>query len=334
MDSASWKAYGKIDPELEALIPHLPPSKGIGDYDDVPSLREGIMEGFKKLIEAGIVKLPDLSSVKKDIHIPARDGHQIRLAHYRKDGAEDGPIIVLFHGGGFAFGWPESFEEHVVGMLELGAVVVAVQYRLASENPFPAAPNDAIDSVHWIAENAAQLGADPTKGFIVGGSSAGANLAAVVSHEAVDSKLSPPLTGVWLNIPLLVHRDAVPDKYKQHYNSYEDMKDAMILDRKALDFIYKEYNADPSSPLMSPLIWPTGHKGQPATYFQICGQDPLRDEGLIYEHILREECGVPTKVQLYPGIPHGGLSFLPMLSHAKQSPADIKEGITWLLDQK
>lgn len=85
-----------------------------------------------------------------------------------------------------------------------------------------------------VAENASKLGADPSKGFIVSGASAGGNLAAVAAHEAADAKLSPPLTGVFLCIPFLVHPDAVPEKYKPHYNSWEENKDAMILDQRGM----------------------------------------------------------------------------------------------------
>lgn len=56
--------------------------------------------------------------------------------------------------------------------------------------------------------------------------------------------------------------------------------------------VLASYNPDRTSPLYSPLINPNGHKHLPPTYFQICGIDPLRDEGLIYERELREECGV------------------------------------------
>ena len=72
-----------------------------------------------------------------------------------------------------------------------------VDYRLAPEAPFPAAPNDAWDALTWAAANAKEvLGADPSKGFIVCGTSAGGNLTDVVAHLARDEKLNPPLTGL------------------------------------------------------------------------------------------------------------------------------------------
>jgi acetyl esterase/lipase len=65
------------------------------------------------------------------------------------------------------------------------------------------------------------------------------------------------------------------------------------------------YKPDPASPLFSPFLHPDGHAGLPPMYFQVCGMDPLRDEALIYEKVLREDYGVKTKLDVYPGLPHG-----------------------------
>ncbi|KAF2262226.1 hypothetical protein CC78DRAFT_534990 [Lojkania enalia] len=339
MDPASWKAYGKIDPELEAILPRMPPSKRIHEYPDVPALRSGIMENVGKLIAAGIISLPDLSGVHKEgVMIPARDGSSIRALTYRSEASmqsgELGPVIIFFHGGGFVFGPPEAFEKYVVwATKEIGLVVVSLDYRLAPEFPFPTPVHDAIDSVKWVAENGKSIGADLTKGFIVSGESAGGNLAAVAAHVAVDEGLSPPITGVLLQVPVLVHRDVVPQELRPYYTSEEEFKGALILPRETMDFFHKHYNPDLKSPLSSPLLWPSGHKRQPPTYLQLCGMDPLRDEGLIYEHQLREECGVPTKLDVFPGLPHAASSIFPMLSSSARATEKTKEGITWLLSQ-
>jgi acetyl esterase/lipase len=94
------------------------------------------------------------------------------------------------------------------------------------------------------------------------------------------------------------------------------------------------YKEDPVSPLASPLIFPTGHKSLPPTYFQICGMDPLRDDSFIYERILREECAVKTRVDLYPGLPHGFWSWFPEATFSKKQLKDSMEGMAWLLESK
>ena len=183
-----------------------------------------------------------------------------------------------------------------------------------------------MDTNQWqTAANSDLIGADLSKGFIVAGISAGANISAVISHLYRDEKLQPPLTGIYLSIPSAVDASVVPGKYRAEYLSREQNKNAPILSEAAMlmfrststlmqafveNILTKRlslecYDPDPASPLMSPLLFPSGHTSLPPTYFQVCGMDPLRDEGLIYEHVLREECGVATRLDLYPGLPHG-----------------------------
>ena len=95
--------------------------------------------------------------------------------------------------------------------------------------------------------------------------------------------------------------------------------------------ISENYAGDSYSPLMSPVAFETGHKNLPPTYFQICGLDPLRDDALIYDRILREECGVETKVDLYPGLPHGFWSWWPTADFSRKQQQDCVEGLGWLL---
>ncbi|KAH7131857.1 Alpha/Beta hydrolase protein [Dendryphion nanum] len=368
MDSSSWAAYSKIDPELEALIPHLPPHKSFADYPDVLAVRATIDQMVAEGIKAGVFQLPDLTGIAVEkIQIPVRDGATIGALVYRSETAKPGPLIVYNHGGGFTFGSADNWvNSSKMAVNELGAVVVSIDYRLAPEISFPVSVNDGWDALKWAAENAESLGADPTKGFIVAGTSAGGNVAAVAAHEAVDANLSPPLTGVYLSVPLLTHQDAIPEEYRQHHNSEEQNKDARILDKRGMDWFWgihldpnycktvidnpsEQYKPDTKSHLASPLWWPGGHKKQPATYIQICGyvvfpctdedtddsssQDPLRDDSLIYEHFLKE-AGVPVKTDVYAGIPHASTAFMPMLSKSKKAAEDLKVGLQWILDQK
>lgn len=80
------------------------------------------------------------------------------------------------------------------------------------------------------------------------------------------------------------------------------------------------------------MIFPS-HEGLPPAYVQICGADPLRDEGLIYEQVLREESGVRTRLDVFPGLPHGFWSWFPQAEFSKDFQVKTMEGLEWLLKQ-
>src|SRR5436305_973828 len=103
--------------------------------------------------------------------------------------------------------------------------------RLAPEHPFPTGINDSWDALKWAAANASSLKANPEIGFIVGGASAGGNIAAVLALRARDEELSPPLTGQYLCVPALLHPANVPEKLKHEYLSrFNNLHDPVLKD--------------------------------------------------------------------------------------------------------
>ncbi|CAM5998902.1 unnamed protein product [Sphagnum balticum] len=180
----------------------------------------------------------------------------------------------------------------------MGGVAVNVAYRLAPEHPFPQAVYDAYDSLLWTSTHLTELGINPRLGFIIGGISAGANLAAVAAHLYKSDKRSPPLTGQYLSIPTTCDPSAVPPEHKAVYLSREQNKNALILNQKSIDMF----------------------------------EDPLRDEGLIYEQVLREQ-GVKTRLDIFPGLPHGFWSWFPEAEFSKSFQVKTVEGLRWLLAQ-
>ena len=145
------------------------------------------------------------------------------------------------------------------------------------------------------------------------------------------------MTGSHLMIPAICANAVLPEKYRTDEHSWEQNKDAAILSRKACDLFYDCYVpnlSDRGSELFSPLLFKTGHSGLPPSYFQICGADPLRDEALIYERVLREDEGIKTKVDVYPGLPHGFWSTFPKTPSSKKFVDESVKGVQWLLEQK
>ncbi|KAI0151104.1 Alpha/Beta hydrolase protein [Pestalotiopsis sp. NC0098] len=271
---------------------------------------------------------------KKHIEIPVRDGVKIPAVLYQPESTQETgtPLIVFYHGGGWCLGIPQQEEVNCVNAVHrFGAVCVSVGYRLAPEFPFPTPVNDCWDALQWLAANAGQVAADPTRGFLIYGESAGANLAIVCTLLARDEKLSPPITGLSASIPAVLSPDAVPEKYQARYTSHVQNEFAPGLDEKALKYVIGNYQPDKSSPLFNCFNWPTGHSGLPPVHIHVCGLDPLRDEGLLYEEALRTEYGVRTRLTVYPGLPHAFWSLFPMLKSARKVVENTMAGFEWLL---
>jgi acetyl esterase/lipase len=216
------------------------------------------------------------------------------------------------------------------------ATVVCISYRLAPEFPWPYAHHDAWDSLVWIAANAKSLGADTTAGFVVGGASAGGNIAAVMAQKSLSSsendRLAAPLTGLWTDVPMLFARpENVPEDYRKYYLSAEQNENAPgLLTPQAIQFIRDSVKADGSSPDFSPVNAADPHVGMPKTFLQVAGMDMYRDDALIYRRML-EEAGVRTRLRVYAGVPHGHANLYPGLRLSKDARTDTIEGIGWLL---
>lgn len=223
------------------------------------------------------------------------------------------------------------------------ATVVCISYRLAPEFPWPYAHHDGWDSLVWIAANAKSLGADTTAGFVVGGASAGGNIAAVIAQKSVsnekvegnekgEEKLAAPLTGLWTDVAMLFARpENVPSRYRPYYLSAEQNTDAPgLLTPQAIQFIRDSVKADGFSPDFSPVNAVEPHVGMPRTFLQVAGMDMYRDDGLIHRRML-EEAGVQTRLRVYAGVPHGHANLYPGLRASREARVDTVEGIGWLL---
>ena len=245
------------------------------------------------------------------------------------------PLVLLFHGGGFAVGSPNQYTALGRALAEfLGAVCIAASYRLVPEHPFPMSAIDAWDTVRFVATNAeAMYRANLNSGFVVGGASAGSNLAAVANQLAKDHGLARPLTGLYLSVPFTMWADNVPVEYRDRYISLKQNADAPIHPTSALLAMVERYNPVISSPYFSPLNSTSGQSGLPPAYIQVCGSDSIRDDGLIFNDILKYH-GVTTKLDLYPGLPHGSWLFLPMLKSSLKIMVDMVKGIGWLLGRE
>ncbi|KAK5171505.1 uncharacterized protein LTR77_004650 [Saxophila tyrrhenica] len=337
------KRMGTPDPDLLKAIEKSPfPDLTGGDPNAAVggAIRHNRADHLSKLRHLYPIPGPIPEVDETEHQVPVRDGSTIRIRIYTPvtKPSSGSPLVVMFHEGGWCMGDLTDEDQNCrLFARDLRTVAVNVEYRLGPEHPFPTGVHDAFDVVKWCAATAtpssSTLPADPRLGFIVGGASAGGNLSAVVSQLARDEGLSPPITGQYLCVPALLWPDVVPEKWKAEYRSrFESTEDPVLkLDPKSGEGVLKALKPDVASPLFSPLLH-ENLKGLPAAYFQLAGLDPLRDEGLLYERVLREENGVPTRLDVYDGLGHMFWTNWPEMERSKGFVRDTLEGVRWLLE--
>ncbi|KAE8162751.1 Alpha/Beta hydrolase protein [Aspergillus tamarii] len=324
---------GIVDPELEEVLQHSPPF--VMDFSSPVEQMRQIVSAMEK---TAYDSCPTFDTQETMIDIPMRDGYQSNL-HIVKPGNSSGanPVVVLIFGGAFVMGTNIQSIVWARAIAALyGATVVQPSYRLAPEHKFPTAPNDIWDSVQWIAANASALDADLTKGFVIGGGSAGGNLAIVTAHRAVKEKLSPPITGALANIPVCMNQETVPEKHKHLWVSREQNAYAPGnpgLDSKSIGGYEALYRQDFLSEDFSPFNSTVPFSALPRTYVQVAGLDILRDDGIVYAKVLSDN-GVEVKLDAYPGMPHGHFNLWPHLKQSIKSQEDTIWHAGWLLGRQ
>lgn len=222
----------------------------------------------------------------------------VRIYHPAPEGHR--PLLVFFHGGGWVLGDLDGADPTARRLaVELDAVVASVDYRLAPEHPYPAGPEDAIAATRWLAEHAAELGADPER-VGVGGDSAGGHLAAIAAI-AMREEQGPRLNCQYLIYPVTdsdFTRESMVDNARGRLLETEDM--AWFWDHFCPDHDRRaEWLASP--------IRIDDMAGLPPAVVALAAHDPLYSEGLAYARRL-EDAGVPTIVKVATDLIHGYFS--------------------------
>ena len=227
-------------------------------------------------------------------------------------------VSVFFHGGGWVFGDLESHDGVCRSLTRnSGITTVAVHYRRAPEHPFPAALDDAVGVVRWLAAHGREIGVDARPLAVVGDSS-GANLAAAVSLVLRDEGDSP----VAFQALLYPNTDPAMDT-----ESYQENADDPFLSKDEMIWYWAQYGDGkaPDDPRAA-LSMATDLRGLPPTYLLTAGFDPLRDEGRAFGEALRR-AGVPVQGSEYQDMPHGFLLFAGRLSRAQEGLSEIADAI-------
>ncbi len=245
------------------------------------------------------------------------DGLRIRARHYApRELGDPHPLLVYYHGGGFTYGDLET-HDGVCRILcrHAGAHVLAVDYRLAPEHPFPAAVEDARAALRWAFENASGLGADPAR-VGVGGDSAGGNLAAVVSQLAArDGGPAPALQ-------LLIYPAT---DFSRRRRSRELFGEGFLLTNSEMDWFETNYLGAERSHALDPRASPLlgeDLSGLAPAYVVTAAFDPLRDEGEEYAAALRR-AGTPVTLRRFPGFIHAFIAGAGVSRNARDALVEI-----------
>ena len=258
--------------------------------------------------ELNRMTLETAASVEGFDHVDVEDrriegpspGRPLRLRLYSSgDSSGSRPCLLWIHGGGYILGCPEMDEQLLCRKAdELGCLVVAVDYRLAPEHPYPAALDDCDAALGWILDNAPALSVD-TSTLVLGGASAGGGLAAALALRARDQRPGA-ITCQCLIYPMLDHRTGTA--------ATESAKDYWLWGEDHNRFAWKAYlGSNDLTHGVSPFASPAAAKrldGLPPTYLCIGDQDLFYEEDVDYARRLGES-GVAVELEVAPGAPHG-----------------------------
>jgi acetyl esterase len=291
-----------IDPVLLAVLEAFPMQ-----FDDLGSMTAQEVRALFEQREPPPGE--DVASVE-DLEVPGPDG-PLPVRVYRPDGAAvPAPVVVFFHGGGWVLGSIATHDATCRGLANrTGAVYVSVDYRLAPEHPYPAAPEDCYAATCWVVDHAADLGVDPGR-LAVAGDSAGGNLAAVVCQMARDR------SGPAIAFQLLVY----PVTDLDLWPSMEENADGPLLTREGMDWFARHYvgtlpfTGDPyAAPIRAADL-----SGLPPAYVATAGHDPLRDEGAGYAEALAA-AGVTVGYDNFATMIHGFVGFADVVPAAGEA---------------
>jgi acetyl esterase/lipase len=289
-----------IDPEsripLDALLEVMP--GGFNAIPDIVARRATVAQIFAML---PAVENPDV--VKEDRTVPGPDGEpDITVRIYRPVAASGAlPGIYYIHGGGMVLG-DVAGEDANAAMLcaEVGAVVVSVEYRLAPEHPHPAPVEDCYAGLVWTAGNAAELGIDPARLAVYGGS-AGGGLTLGTALLARD-RGGPALRFLMPIYPMIDDTNTTPSSH--------EIADIGIWDRAGNIEAWAWYlGGKPADQYAAPTR-ATDLSGLPPAYIDVGTVDLFRDEDIAFAQRL-VQAGVPCELHVNPGSYHGSETFAP-----------------------
>ncbi|MBJ18120.1 MAG: alpha/beta hydrolase [bacterium] len=301
----------RLDPELAVILPALPAELADINRDNIGAVRE--------MMGAQPVEKPPTTVRVEERTLPSPNG-DVRVFVYSRPSSAPRAGMLWIHGGGYLFGSAEDDRARLIAE-KLECTVVSADYRLAPEHPFPAGPEDCYAALLWMVENATELGLDPAR-IAIGGASAGGGMAAGLALMLRD-RGGPAIALQLLLYPMIDNLHDTPSgQYTNHpvwnqrtsFNAWE-----MYLDGVP---------GKDASPYAA-ATRATDLTGLPPAYLCVGSEDLFRDEDIDYARRLIAAGGV-CELSVYPGLFHGGDSFLPEASVSQR----LERGFLHALGQK
>jgi acetyl esterase len=294
-----------VRPDVQAFLGFLNSLPGPRTYQLTPPEARMAYAAMKDIADPPAGEL----AVKRDLTAPGPAGDIPLRLYDARPRREPGPVLVFYHGGGFVIGNLEthdSFCAEAARMLDLP--VVAIDYRLAPEHVFPAAPDDCEAATRWIAESPDALDRKVTS-LVLAGDSAGGNLAIVTAQQLRDRPAAVPVIAQWPIYPVVDDKD--------RYQSYHDFAEGYLLDQKTMQYFTDAYRASEGDVRHTPILH--DQHGMPPTLLITAGLDPLRDQGRAFAGELIR-AGVPTVYREAIGNIHG---FITLRKAVPSSTGDV-----------
>lgn len=309
-----------LDRQVESLLQAMAQTKSVRLFDMPLKAARDLYRVTSQSLDLTNIPVGQVQN-----HSIETDGMTIPVRLYTPVGAgpDPLPLVIYFHGGGFVFGDLETHDATCRYLVsESGMKILAVDYRLAPEHPFPAALEDAYASVVWAEKNASDLGVDANR-LAVGGDSAGACLAAQVCIKARDEK------GPQLGYQLLIY--PITD-FAAQTESRKRLSTGYVLEQQSLDWFNRQYippHISADDPCVSPLRFENLTKLPPA-YILTAEFDPLVDEAKAYADRL-DKAGVDVTYIEHKGMIHGFCNMTGVIEEAKVALRSAAEALKKVL---
>lgn len=303
-----------VRPDVRAFVDYLASVPGPKTHESTPEAARALYFAMKDVADPPVGALGTI----KDLSIPGPHGAIPARLFDPRETREPGPVVVFFHGGGFVIGNVDTHASFTAEMArQLDLPVLSVDYRLAPEAKWPAAPEDCEVAARWVASNPLELERVATS-LILAGDSAGGTLTITTAMALRDRAADVP---VIVQAPLYPAADM-----NREYPSFGEFADGYLLTRDTMIWFGEHYQADftdfRGSPMVGELV------GLPPAVVITASLDPIRDQGRAYAAAL-VLAGVPVTYREAVGNIHG---FITLRQAIPSSAGDVAGYLAALKD--